>query len=87
MCVGGQYQLTIRSSSPDCSERIVTQVISVADPPETISYAVDSSVVPNFNVCKNNYSFEISAAVNTMTTNQRDLEFDYGGKHVNISVL
>ena len=58
----------------------------MADPPVTISYVVNSSVVPNFNVCNNNYSFEIAVAVNTMTTNQRDLEFDYGGKHVNISV-
>ena len=56
MCVGGQYQLTIRSSSLDCSERNVTRVISVADPPGNIFYVVDSSVVPNFNVCKNNYS-------------------------------
>ena len=81
MCVGGQYQLTIRSSSPDSSEQSVTRVnVSVADPPVTISYAVNSAVVPNFNVCTYNYSFEIAVAVNPMTTNQQDGEFDYGGK-------
>ena len=87
MCVGGQYLLTIRSSSPDSSEQsVLTRIISVADPPVTISYVVDRSIVSNFNVCTNNYSFEIAVAVNTKTTNQLDGEFNYGGKHVNASV-
>ena len=81
MCVGGQYLLTIRSSSPDSSEQNVTRIIPLADPPVTISYAVDSSVVPNFDVCNNNYSFEIAVAVNPTTTNQRNGEFNYGGKN------
>ena len=82
MCVGGQYQLTIRSSSPDSSEQNITRVnISVADPPVTISYVVDSSIVSNFNVCINNYSFEIVVDVNTVNANQQNGEFDYGGKY------
>ena len=71
MCVGGQYQLTMRSSSPYSSEQTITRVIvSVSDPPVIVSYVVNSSVVSNFNVCNNNYSFEIALALNTMTTNQ-----------------
>ena len=54
----------------------------MADPPVTVSYVVDSSVVPHFNVCNNNYSFEIALAVNTGTTNLRDGEFNYGGENV-----
>ena len=85
MCVGGHYQLTIRSSSPDSSE--ITRVyVSVAYPPMAISYVVDSSVVPNFNVCNYNYSFEIAVAVNTMSTNQLIGRFSYGGKRINASV-
>ena len=80
MCVGEQYQLTIRSSSPDYSEQNVTRVnISVADPPVTVLYVVNSSVVSNFDVCRNNYSFEIALAVNPNTTNQQDGKSKYGG--------
>ena len=85
MCVGGHYQLTIRSSSPDSTE--VTRLnVSVAYPPMAISYVVDSSVVPNFNVCNYNYSFEIAVAVNPMSTNQLIGRFSYGGKWINASV-
>ena len=83
-CEGGpyqNYQLTIRSSSPDSSELTVTRVnVSVADPPGNISYIVDSSAVPNFNVCFNNYSFGVAVAVNVVTNNQSVGEFSYGGK-------
>ena len=82
MCVGGQYQLTIRTFSPDSSKQNVTRVIPVADRPVTISYVVDSSVVPNFNVCNSNYSFEVAVAVNAANTKQRDGEFDCGGENV-----
>ena len=78
--MGGQYQLTISSS--DSSEQNVTRIIPVADPPVTISYVVDSSVVPNFNICNNSYSFELALAVNTGTTNQRNGQFNYGGENV-----
>ena len=86
MCVGGQYLLTIRSSSPDSSEQNVTRVnIPVANSPVTISYAVNSTVVPSFDVCNNNYSFEIAVAVNPTITNQQDGEFNYGGEnYINI---
>ena len=80
-CGGGHYQLTIRSSSPDFSEQNVTRVnVSVADPPGNISYVVDSSVVPNFNVCNYNYSFGVAVAVNAVINNQSLGEFNYGGK-------
>ena len=78
--MGGEYQLTIRSSSPDSSERsVVTRIISVADPPVTIPYVVDSSIVSNLKVCTNNYSFEIAVAVNTISAYQLIGEFNYGG--------
>ena len=83
MCVGGEDLLTIRSSSPDSSEHNVTRVISVIDPSVTISYVVDSSVGPNINLCNNNYSFEIAAAVNTVTRNQ----WVSSSLEVNMSVL
>ena len=53
----------------------------MADPHVTISYAVDGSVVPDFNVCNKIYSFEIAVAVNPMTSNQRDGEFNYEGEN------
>ena len=72
--------MTIRSSSPDCSEQTVSRVnVSVEYLPVATSYVVDSSVVPNFNVCNNNYSFEIAFAVNSVTNNLRNAEFNYGG--------
>ena len=78
--MGGQYQLTISSS--DSSEQNVTRIILVADPPETISYVVNSSVVPNFNICNNSYSFELALTVNTGTTNHKNGQFNYGGEDV-----
>ena len=76
MCVGEQYQLTISSS--DSSEQNVTRIFPVA----TISYVVNSAVVPNFNICNNSYSFELALAVNTGTTNQKNGQFNYGGENV-----
>ena len=80
--MGGHYELTIRTSSPHSSEQNVTRVIPAADHPVTISYVANSSVVPNFNVCNNNYSLEIAVAMNAANTKQRDGEFDYGGENV-----
>ena len=83
--MGGEYQFTIRSSSPDSSEQsVVTRIISVANLPVTIPYVVDSSIVSNFDVCTNNYSFEIAVAVNTISANKLIGRFNYGGNHVNI---
>ena len=74
--MGEQYQLTISSS--DSSEQNVTRIIPVV----TISYVVNSSVVPNFNICNNSYSFGLALALNTGTTNQKNGQFNYRGENV-----